>query len=366
MAKFCGKCGAVLNENGRCPNCDFDKTANQEQCNVDSSVSDNTNFKELTKKEAKVKEKADKAAAKVKKKADRKISAIKEKAKKKSIGKTDEQAAKIEKKADKKADKLAIKYDRKAQKKADKVSKKAARPTGKKIGVFLLKLFAMVLAIGIFFSVISGALVYFGIVDIPAVFNVMDVIGIKNKDSKSININQYLDYSNNSRTSKEEKIDAETYYNKYSKVINRENLNKSKEMMSEEEAYDIFQSYGFTECIIISEYTETGEYIGPNEIVPFSSNKHPVYRSDYVDEKGNVFEIYLIDGCLMANPVSFNSKTETNTKVVVSSAETLKSYDCETKTFYETMPENSIIKVQEVLDSYTETLDELVFEEETQ
>lgn len=375
MAKFCGKCGAALNENGLCPNCDFDrietenanqKKTDQEQSNVDSSVSDNTNSKELTKKEKKVKEKADKAAAKVKKKADRKISAIKAKAKNKIIGKTDEQAVKIEKKADKKADKFAIKYDRKAQKKADKVSKKAARPIGKKIGVFLLKLLATILAIGILFSTVSGALVYFGIADIPVVFDVMDAIGIKNNVSKSININEYLDYSNNNRTSEEEKIDAMTYYNKYSKVINKVSLEKSTDMMSEEEAYNLFQSYGFTECIIVSDYTETGEYTGPNEIIPFSSNKHPVYRSDYVDEKGNIFEIYLIDGLLMANPVSFNAKSEANIKVVVSSAKTLKSYDSETKTFYETMPKNSIIRVQEVSDSYIETLEKLAFGEETQ
>lgn len=375
MAKFCGKCGATLNENGFCPNCDSDrietenanqKKKDQEQNNVDGSVSDNTYSKGLTKKEKKVREKVDKAAAKVKKKADRKISAIKTKAKNKSIGKTDEQAAKIEKKADKKADKLAIKYDRKAKKKADKVSKKAARPIRKKIGVFLLKLLATILVIGILFSTVLGALVYFGIADIPVVFDVMDAIGIKNNVSKSININEYMDYSNNNRTSEEEKIDSVTYYNKYSKVINEVSLEKSTDMMSEEEAYNLFQSYGFTECIIVSEYTETGECTEPNEIIPFSSNRHPVYRSDYVDEGGNIFEIYLIDGCIMTNPVSFNSKAEANIKVAVSSAKTLKSYDSKTKTFYETMPKNSIIRVQEASNSYIETLEKLVFEGETQ
>lgn len=371
MAKFCGKCGATLNENGLCPNCDFDrietensnqKKKDQEQNSIDDSVSDNTYSKELTKKEKRVKEKADKAAAKVKKKADKKIAAIKAKAKDKAVGKTDKEAVKIAKKADKKADKLAIKYDRKADKKADKVLKKALRPIGKKIGVFLLKLFATILAIVILFITVSGVLVYFGIAGVPVVFDVMDTMGIKNNASKSININEYLEYSNNNRNSEEEKIDAITYYNKYSKVINTISLEKTADMMSEEEAYNLFQSFGFTECIIVSEYTETGEYTGSNEIIPFSSNKHPVYRSDYVDEKGNIFEIYLIDGFLMTNPVSFNSKTEANIKVVVSSAKTLKSYDSETKTFYETMPKNSIIRVQEVSDSYIETLEKLAFE----
>ncbi len=277
MANFCGKCGAALNENGLCPNCDLDRIKTE-----------NTN------------------------------------------------------------------------------QKKAARPIGKKIGVFLLKALAIILATGILFSVISGVLVYFGIADVPVVSDIMDALGIKNNTSKSVNINEYLDYSNNNRTSEEEKTDAITYYNKYSKVINKVSLEESTDMMSEEEAYDLFQNYGFAECVIISEYTETGEYTEPTEIIPFSSNKHPVYRSDYVDEKGNIFEIYLIDGCLMANPVSFNSKSEDNIKMVVSTAETLKSYDNETKTFYETMPGNSMIRVWEVTDSYIKTLEKLTFEEGTQ
>lgn len=374
MSKFCGKCGLTLNENGLCPNCDSDRietekesqkiTADKQRNVNNNSAQDNTYPKELTKKEKKVKEKADKAAAKVKKKADSKIADIKAKAKDKTAGKPDKVAAKIAKKADKKADKLAIKFEQKADKKAAKAEKKASRPIGKKIGVFLLKLLAVILAIVIIFSAVSGVLVYFGIADVAVVSDVMDSLEIKS--SELINISEYLDYSNNNRDFEEERIDAKTYYNKYSKVINEVSLDESTNMMSEEEAYNLFQSYGFAECIIVSEYTETGEYSGPNEIIPFSSNKHPVYRSDYIDEQGNIFEIYLIDGLLMANPVSFNAKTGNNIMVAVSSSKTLKSYDSKTKTFYETMPKNSIIRVQEASDSYIGTLEELVFSEESQ
>lgn len=371
MAKFCGKCGAMLNENGLCPNCDSDRIqmvnvsqgiVTEERRNVNNFVTDNKYPKEATKKEKKAKEKAYKAAAKVQMKADGKIAAIKRKAKNKAAGKTDKKAAKIVKKADKKADKLAIKYE----KKAGKAAKKASRPISKKIGVALLKLFAIILVIAILFTVVSGALVYFGVADVPGISDVMEAWGIKNNVSESINIEEYLDYSNNGRSFEEGRSDARTYYNKYSKVINEVSLDESNNMMSEEEAYNLFQSYGFTECIIVSEYTETGEYSEPNEIIPFSSNKHPVYRSDYIDEKGNIFEIYLIDGLLMVDPVSFNAKNEDDSKVVVSSDGTLKSFDSETKTFYETIPKNSIIRVQEASDSYIETLNKLTFEEGTQ
>lgn len=365
MARFCGKCGSTLNENGICPKCDLEKISADKESFSNKAEQENTYAKELTKKEKKVKEKADKAAEKVKKKADNKIGKVLAKAKHKTALKPDK-AARITKKADKKAGRIALKADKKAAEKAAKATKKASRTIGRKIGSFLIKLSAVTLAIVILFSTVSGILVYFGIADVPVVSDVMDMLRIKNNVSESININEYLDYSNHSRNFEEERIDAMTYYNKYSKVINEVSMDESKNMMSEEEAYNLFQSYGFTECIIVSEYTDTGEYSGPNEIVPFSSNKHPVYRSDYVDEKGNIFEVYLIEGLLMVNPVSFNAKTEDNIKVIVSSAKTLKSYDSETKNFYETMPKNSIIKVQEASESYIETLDKLTFEEETQ
>ena len=376
MSRFCGKCGSKLSENGLCPNCDSAKNANQEESQINSQVNNGTvnqkrngsqnNINKPTKKEKKVKEKAEKATAKVKSKATRKTNKIIEKANQKAAQKSDKAAARIKSKADNKVNKIKIKSEKKAEIKANKTAKKASRPIGKKIGVFLLKMLAVILAIVIIFSTISGMLVYFGIANVPVVSDLMDVMGIKNNASKSINISEYLDYSNNNRDSEEERIDAKTYYNKYSKIINEVSLDESTNMVSEEEAYNLFQSYGFTECIIVSEYTETGEYSGPNEIIPFSSNKHPVYRSDYIDEQGNIFEIYLIDGLLMTNPVSFNAKTGDNIMVAVSSSKTLKSYDSKTKTFYETMPKNSIIRVQETSDSYVGTLEELVFSEESQ
>lgn len=377
MSNFCGKCGSTLNEDGLCPRCDAFEIANQKESQINSQVNnedvkqksnggqDNTYTNKPTKKERKIKEKTEKAADKVKSKAVRKTNKIIEKANKKATQTSDKSAAKIISKADKKVEKVSAKFDIKADKKAAKAAKKASRPIGKKIGAFLIKLLAVVLAIVIIFSALSGVFVYFEIADVPVVSNLMDVLGIKDNDLKSINISEYLDYSNNDRNSEEERIDAKTYYNKYSKVINEVGLDKSINMMSEEEAYNLFQSYGFDECIIVSEYTETGEYSGPNEIIPFSSSKHPVYKSDYIDEQGNIFEIYLIDGLLMANPVSLNTKKEDNIMVVVSSSKTLKSYDSKTKTFYETMPKSSMIRIQEASHSYIETLEELVSSEES-
>ena len=309
--------------------------------------------------------KMDKKISKMKRKSEKKIAAIKRKSQKKSIGKTDEYVTKIKKKTQKKVEKCRKKYDHKIQKRIKRLLKNESRSMGKKIGFFFVKMLTSILVIGIFISTVLGVLVYFGFVDIPVVNKVMDRFGIKQNDSNIINLNEYLDYSNDERTSQEGRVDSLTYYDRYSKIINKVSMEKYTDMMSEEEAYNLFQSYGFTDCIIISEYTETGEYSGPNEVIPFSSVKHPVYRSDYVDEKGNIFELYLIGGCLMTNPVSYNSKVNSNIKVVVSSADTLISFDSRTKTFYETLPKNSILKIEKASDAYIETLENLIIEEET-
>ena len=75
MAKFCGKCGAKLNDTtGFCPNCDVDKLKEQsdksEAVDVAKSIQETapTSEKPLSKKEAKKKRKADKKAAKKAKK----------------------------------------------------------------------------------------------------------------------------------------------------------------------------------------------------------------------------------------------------------------------------------------------------------
>ncbi len=217
MSKFCGKCGSELNENGLCPNCDLTKiaaekerqikaaeekrkatvineTANKNKNNnskqykatndtvLNNSKQDNIYPKELTKKDKRVKEKADKAAEKVKRKAENKTERILTKARNKAENKTDKSAARITKKADKKARKIALMADKKAVKKADKAAKKASKTVGWKIGVFLIKLLAVILALIIAFSAISGVLVYFDIADIPVISDIMGTLGIKNDD----------------------------------------------------------------------------------------------------------------------------------------------------------------------------------------
>lgn len=145
MAKFCGKCGAKLDEaTGLCPNCDVDKlnkqTETPEAVKKPKPKQDTASEpkKPLSKKEAKKQHKADKKAAK----------------------------------KDKKAQKKAVK-------KAKKKEKWAKLTFGQRVRKIFTKFIAIVLCLVILLSIISGTLVYFDIVDVPVISTVMDKMGIK-------------------------------------------------------------------------------------------------------------------------------------------------------------------------------------------
>lgn len=376
MSKFCGKCGSTLNENGLCPNCDSDRIetenanqskASREQRNVDNSVQDNTYPKEPTKKEKKIKSKADKAAAKVKKKADEKIGKLMAKADKKSGQKSDKSAAKIKSKADKKAKKITVKFDKKANKKAAKAAKKASRPIGKKIGIFLLKLLTLILAIVILFTTVSGVLVYFNIADVPVVSDIMEGLGIKSDDeNEKQSENNTLSVEDNTESTEESyevtMPDADEYYKNNSKIISEVAANKSDKVTNEKETLSVLKNRGFSDYPVTAEYSMDGEYYEAEEISESSSAKHPIYETYYVNTNGDVWTIFVINGIVMANPVSYNIQSSLQAQLVITEAASVTSYDSTTNKFYETIPNDSELIVKKVNKINAETLNKLTVE----
>ena len=137
MAKFCGKCGSKLDEaTGLCPNCDAEKLKVQQK------------------------------------------SAVKASDKSGNIQNQKSSTAPLNKKAAKKAKK----EDQKTQKKATKKEKRAQWSTGKKIRRFILKLILVVLLFGVLTGGVAGLLVYFDIVNIPQISQVLELMNIKNND----------------------------------------------------------------------------------------------------------------------------------------------------------------------------------------
>lgn len=139
MAKFCGKCGHKLDENtGLCPNCNKEEIEIKTPP-VQEPSENNQNHpqpeEKLTRKQKREKKKADK--------------------------------------------------------KAEKERIKASRTLGQKIKRFFIKLLIIILVIAILFGAGFGTLVYYGVVNIPAVNNAIEALGLDdesktNKDFKQI------------------------------------------------------------------------------------------------------------------------------------------------------------------------------------
>lgn len=130
MAKFCGKCGSKLDEaTGLCPKCDAEQLAKL--------------FAESAKKE--------------------------------------ETGIPPEKPSSKKDVKKQKRADKKAARKAKKKEKLAGWSTGKKVCHFFLKFILIVLLCGVLAAGVTGALVYFGIVDIPEVSYILARSGLEKR-----------------------------------------------------------------------------------------------------------------------------------------------------------------------------------------
>lgn len=140
MAKFCGKCGARLDElTGKCPDCDKEVKPDTLQ------FSDNP------------------------------------------LGQNANEAGSPQDKPSKKEIKDAIRVEKKQAKKAKKKAKKAAMSTGQKIRGFLLKFIGSLLLLAVLAAGAMGTLVYFDIVKLPFVAEIMTSMGILQSDKKSTN-----------------------------------------------------------------------------------------------------------------------------------------------------------------------------------
>lgn len=141
MGKFCGRCGARLNEaTGLCPNCDAKKSMHR----------------------------------------DERLSGILKEVRKnpKTGQRQDVPLSKKEAREKRKADKKAAKKERKAQKKAEKKEKWKKLSFGQKVRKFLVRLLLWMIMLAFFASVGCGVSVYYGLVKVPIIEEVLSIIGI--------------------------------------------------------------------------------------------------------------------------------------------------------------------------------------------
>jgi lysophospholipase L1-like esterase len=159
-----------------------------------------------------------------------------------------------------------------------------------------------------------------------------------------------------------EKSAAEQYYETYSDLIDVIDVETSGDVPTEADVKSLLEARGFEDYSVTYEYTMDGEYIDETEISEESTNKYPMYQTFYLSENGEGWAIYVINGEVFANPVSFNLESDLDAPLLVSASKELTSYDAETNKYYVTIPYASEVIVELVDTIDAETLDNLTIE----
>lgn len=162
----------------------------------------------------------------------------------------------------------------------------------------------------------------------------------------------------------QEEPSAYEYYRENSEtVIEVKDAKESKSVPSEAEVSEIFAERGFGDVKITYDSYIDGEYAGDKEVDKTSDERHPMYQGLYTSKSGDVWTIFVINGEVFANPVSYNLESELGAQLLFSETKELTSYDDDTNKYYVTIPKESavIVKVIEKIDA--EALDKLTIQE---
>lgn len=162
-----------------------------------------------------------------------------------------------------------------------------------------------------------------------------------------------------------ETIDAESYFKENGEIVSTVDANDSKDVMTEKEVFNCITDRGFSELTITTDYLMNGNHIDePIEIDGNSSEKHPAYMGQYISISGEYWSILIYNGTIMAYPLSYNLQEGIEVAAAISESDTIMSYDNMTNTFYETIPNDAVLKVIKVDKIDAQTLDKLTVKEE--
>lgn len=307
MAKFCGKCGAKLDEGtGKCPNCDKEIRNDTIAFDNNSGVNENQKIKEYNQK------------------------------------------------------------DRKKEKR-----KKSKTILITIIIIVALLSFVSVGAIGLMvyngkldIPYVNNIFISLGIKDekLPNDHNADETNKPHNDNSGNTSTitDEGADLSSNYEVPD---FDAEEYFKENTTLKSTYDVSASQDISTESEAFDNFVERGFEGYQVTYEYAIDGTYLGAKEISRYSSFKHPMYQVYYPTTTGDIWMILEINGSYFATPITYNFSNEKNVSVMISETDTITSYDSTTNKFYVNIPNESqaVIKTVETINA--ETLEKLTSEE---
>lgn len=177
------------------------------------------------------------------------------------------------------------------------------------------------------------------------------ILGTKTCERRTLQDNELIPVNQTFTDVTEHRIDypdVEGYFEENSRVISVVDVDDSENTMSEADVLQILESRGFMDYPITTEYSMDGIYSDAYDITAASDDKHPTYETYYINSSNELWSLLIIDGTIIAIPVSYNSQPEVQCSVIVSESGDIVSYDSSTNRFYRTVPYDSVLDLRQV------------------
>ncbi len=205
---------------------------------------------------------------------------------------------------------------------------------------------------------------YFSIVNSPLVDRLFDLLGVEKHQSQQGEI-QMREWSNPDVPDEyvNDYIDAETYFEDNGEIVSVVSVDDSESVFAENEVISYLDNKGFGDLTIYANYSLSGDYYSEVSINDSSDEMHPSYEMYYVNSSNEIWSILVIDGTIMAYPVSYNYQySETVVPVIFSEIEEIVSYDSATNCFFRTIPDDDVMDVRVVDSIDSELLEQMTVE----
>lgn len=154
----------------------------------------------------------------------------------------------------------------------------------------------------------------------------------------------------------------EKFYQENGEIVRIVDVNTSEDIPTEEEVMTLLSARGFADFPITFDYGMDGAYVGEEEIAGDAATKHPMYQTFFISENQELWTIFVINGSVIANPVSYNLESTRAAQLLISESQEITSYDSNANKYYITIPKESAVIVRTVDKIDAETLNQLTCE----
>ena len=175
----------------------------------------------------------------------------------------------------------------------------------------------------------------------------------KNDDASNSGSNGGNTSSGSNTPSSVEKSEAETYFSESGKLVRIIDVKQSEGTLNEVEADELLKERGFDVYPIAYQYDIDGNYLGTKEATGNISNYSPAYQTYFINDNNEFWTIYVVNGQVMAYPVSYNLESPHSVELLIAESNELTSYDSITNKYYVNIPNGStaILKVIDRIDA---------------